>query len=164
MLRSYIRFWSKAFNYTDRASRRDFWVPTIIHFILYVLLVILLETSMTNYGVETIIVFIVKWVLYIPHLALMVRRYHDVNRAMTFPLILFIFFLFIDINGFIDELFYRNDPAIDFTDILAYILTIIYYLLLLYSLVICLLKGSREENSYGQPPHKKIEPADEEES
>ena len=153
MHQSYIRFWRHAFDYKGRASRQDFWVPTLIHFVLYILLSAILSLllgDLSRTGVIVLSVF--KWVLFIPQLTLMARRYHDVDKSLAFPLILFIFFLFLDINDFIDNLFYRNDPIIDYTDILSYILTAIYYLLLIYSLIVCLRRGNVSVNRYGEPP------------
>ncbi|MCY1567351.1 DUF805 domain-containing protein [Staphylococcus pettenkoferi] len=152
MHQSYIRFWRHAFDYKGRASRQDFWVPTLIHFVLYILLSAILSLilgDLSRTGVIVLSVF--KWVLFIPQLTLMARRYHDVDKSLTFPLILFIFFLFLDINDFIDNLFYHNDPIVDYTDILAYILTAIYYLLLIYSLIVCLRRGNVSANRYGEP-------------
>ena len=88
MLKIYTQAFMKAFDFTGRATRKEFWVFTITAYILVILLGIFTAmcTSIENIS-ETAVFFVntlsilLSIILIFPSIALAVRRLHDVGLS-----------------------------------------------------------------------------------
>lgn len=77
MIKAYIKYWTNIFNFKGRSTRSDYWYVVLANFIIGIIFGIIagfvptLEILSTIYSV----------VSFIPGLALIVRRYHDINKS-----------------------------------------------------------------------------------
>jgi len=120
----YLMAWKKYFQFSGRSRRKEFWMFTLFTFIASMLVRLLDDMLGTNYGASTpiytgdelydslnvyasqgtgILGTIYSIAVFIPTLALSVRRLHDVNRTglwylgFLIPVILFVCGLFFSI-------------------------------------------------------------------
>ncbi|GGB01551.1 DUF805 domain-containing protein [Macrococcus hajekii] len=88
-LETYRRFWQQGLNFKGRATRQEYWVPQLLHFgilmVLYFIMTILFQMKSINFPYLIPALYIIGLILIlvvlIPHLAVMVRRFHDVGHS-----------------------------------------------------------------------------------
>ena len=167
MLKIYTQAFMKAFDFTGRATRKEFWVFTITAYILVILLGIFTAmcTSIENIS-ETAVFFVntssilLSIILIFPSIALAVRRLHDVGLSGFWLLylnpaglaVVFVVYL-LALDNSVDNIIERvkNTGSVWVGWILAipaWILgaTAALFLLTLY-------KGKKEDNEYGPNPY-----------
>ena len=74
----YIEVLMKYATFDGRASRREFWLWLLIHFVIYLILAAL---SWTVTEFFTIVGYLYGLATIIPHLAVGARRLHDHNKS-----------------------------------------------------------------------------------
>ena len=85
MIDSYKIFWSKAFDFTGRSTRSEYWWAYLANIIVYVLLAILVGITVSIN--ETLgILFNLIYILYalgqiIPSLSICIRRVRDMGKG-----------------------------------------------------------------------------------
>lgn len=104
MIKAYRNYWLNYFNFSNRTSRRDYWLVILMTFIVNVLLsYIIVKTFGYNINISSIKTYeelemIAKttvgkinliWVAlnFIPGLSINVRRMHDINKSGAMILI-----------------------------------------------------------------------------
>lgn len=88
---NYKKFWTHYFDFKGISTRREYWTPTLIHLAIFVIaILILIPTAMMDAMQHTLA--LVLWVvllgalmlfalaIFIPSIAIQVRRLHDINR------------------------------------------------------------------------------------
>ena len=89
-------FWQRAFNFTGRSRRKEYWAATLFNSIfIFILFFIFLAIGfiINNYSIFVIFYFIYVifiLIIAIPNLSLCIRRLHDVGKSGWFYLIGFI--------------------------------------------------------------------------
>ncbi|MCY1573106.1 DUF805 domain-containing protein [Staphylococcus pettenkoferi] len=79
----YRSFWRRYFDFKGYATRKEYWVPTLVNIVIMaVLLVLIYASSKLVWLVNTLsgIVLIFVIAMIIPQIAVQVRRLHDINR------------------------------------------------------------------------------------
>jgi uncharacterized membrane protein YhaH (DUF805 family) len=93
LFETYLQPWKKYFQFSGRASRKEYWTFTLINTAIYLTLVI--TTAVLNGGdPSSPLGFIVQWAYFIfyiaslvPGLAVTTRRLHDTNRSAWWLLV-----------------------------------------------------------------------------
>lgn len=83
LLRSYALFWKNIRNFRGRTRRSDFWNATIINVMLSIVLNILFGFTKVNYLAA--LAFLTM--LFIPMLAIGIRRLHDIGKSGAYYLV-----------------------------------------------------------------------------
>ncbi len=123
MIQTYIQTWKNSFNYSDRSSRREFWIFGLLNIVISVILCVPLVLSvdtvtgeMNPSGFLPYLVFFVASIL--PSIALYARRFHDFGKSgflqllMMVPLVgLIVFFVLGIIKGDESDNTYGSAPA-----------------------------------------------------
>lgn len=87
----YLDVFKKYAVFTGRASLNEYWTFSVMNFIIAVLL-ILIEIFVFD-GKTTILVSIFSLVIFLPSIAVTVRRLHDTNKSGWMMLVGFIPFI-----------------------------------------------------------------------
>ena len=91
-MRFYKDFWKRAFDFKGITSRHDYWMTVLIN----VLLMIPLEwiTLFTRHSGGSVEEFtmgsLFAILIFVPNLAMMIRRFHDINKSGIYMLLGFI--------------------------------------------------------------------------
>jgi len=112
--RGFNLFWQRAFDFSGRSSRREFWWGVFANSIIMVLLLILLVVSLTclqevlnPFSITMIILFSLFCIVeLIPSISLIFRRMHDIGKSGGY-----IWVLFIPVVGFIWYLYLVTRPT-----------------------------------------------------
>lgn len=95
MIESYQRFWNNITNFSDTASRPDYWWPVIINYIVGVILLFLINAA-TGHGIYNLVntgAYIIAAIIWLGTLSVKVRRLHDTDRSGWWVLIGFVPFI-----------------------------------------------------------------------
>jgi uncharacterized membrane protein YhaH (DUF805 family) len=77
----YISMWKNGFNFSGRATRREYWVACTVNLLIgFAMGFIFGESGASIFGFYYLLVII-------PSLALLVRRLHDINKSASWLLI-----------------------------------------------------------------------------
>jgi len=105
MIKAYLNYWLKAFDFKSKISRKDYWLTIlasfIVSFIIGIILRVVFEYEViidyTNFIVTRgaadpglLINDIWTYLNIIPSLSIAVRRLHDINRSGFWVLISFV--------------------------------------------------------------------------
>jgi uncharacterized membrane protein YhaH (DUF805 family) len=82
-----LEAWRKYAVFTGRSTRREYWAFSLIHFLISFLLVIV-EAATESSG--SVLLLIYQLIAFMPALAVLARRLHDVNYSGWFMLISFL--------------------------------------------------------------------------
>lgn len=90
MIESYNRFWRKIFVINEASDRADYWIPTILNYILAIVLVAIIQ-AISGHPIDQIYNFsdfftastknIVVFIVWIASWTLAIRRLHDTDRS-----------------------------------------------------------------------------------
>lgn len=84
-LKEYRLYWKNAFDFSGRATRREYWLPTLYNVLISVALLILgfiLSLSGLFFGVIfMILISLFGLATFIPDLSCGIRRLHDTGRS-----------------------------------------------------------------------------------
>lgn len=91
-MKYYIDYWKKAFNFEDNATRKEYWVPTLINLAIYFILFMISIITYGSSGEAPMSTFLVILLIFaiiniIPSLSILIRRFHDTGRTMLMPLL-----------------------------------------------------------------------------
>ncbi|GGB01263.1 inner membrane protein YhaI [Macrococcus hajekii] len=146
-LEAYKRFWTEAFNLHDRARRKEFWVPFLIHTCLYTIvsLIVLLYYKVNDNHIYMTANFVFFAVTCIPTFSVFFRRLQDLNISGWWYLIM-------PFIKFIDELpsyfIYENlQLTIGFMGIIGKVVL----------LVVMTFDGTEGPNRFGHDPKEVID-------
>lgn len=87
----YKLFWQRAFNFTGRSRRKEYWAATLFNSIS--IFIFLASIFIEDHSISKILCFlyvIFILIIAIPNLSLCIRRLHDVGKSGWFYLIGFI--------------------------------------------------------------------------
>lgn len=109
-MESYIKMLTNYFNFKDRTTRKDFWMTVLIGIVISTVLSIVVGfiAKVTKLKIYDIIIGLYTLVLFIPSLAQLVRRMHDVNKSGWYVLL-----DLIPIIGWILVLVAMCSPSVD---------------------------------------------------
>lgn len=91
----YLKCWKQYVDFQGRARRKEYWIFTLINFIIYLLLYILAFSMMFDssdilFLLASIIFFLYTVATILPSIAVTVRRLHDTGRSGWWYLLNFI--------------------------------------------------------------------------
>ena len=124
------------FNFDGRASRTEFWSFYFVQAILYSIGIIFAWLT-PSIGIP--IYVIIQVFLFIPNISVIIRRFHDVNISSAFILP----FIFVAIVYGIAAVYF---PELNLSS------KVYMVILILYVFAIGVIKGSPNENRFGQNP------------
>lgn len=96
-MRSYILMWKNGLSFTGRTRRRNFWIASLISYIIILILSFGAEQSLA----ADVLIKIYSVAFIVPEIAMIIRRLHDSNHSGGF-----FFFIFIPVIGWIILLIY----------------------------------------------------------
>lgn len=102
MIQNYLRVLSKYATFSGRARRKEYWQFVLIHLIAGVIGGVLMSIVPDLAGPLTILWMVYALAVFIPNLALSVRRLHDTDRSGWWLLIALVPF----IGGIVVLVFY----------------------------------------------------------
>lgn len=84
----YIKCWCESLNFSDRASRKEFWLFTLFNW----LIIITLEYFSRKNGllILSLLLGLYQLAVFLPSIAVAIRRMHDINCRGWWILINFI--------------------------------------------------------------------------
>ena len=162
MVEAYKKFWQNALVLEGRTRRKDFWWPLLINMILLSIVEGVFDylSKVTgHFGIvfgliECIIAIVINIALF----SLSVRRFHDVGRSKTIPMIMLVISLLSIVNS-IFEMFnfdsiiaINNNILVGAMEIIAIIFGIFYIALCLICLAYCVQDREKGTNQYGLNP------------
>ena len=91
----YLKCWKQYVDFQGRARRKEYWIFTLINFIIYLLFYILAFSMMFDssgifFLLTSIIFFLYTVATILPSIAVTVRRLHDTGRSGWWYLLNFI--------------------------------------------------------------------------
>jgi uncharacterized membrane protein YhaH (DUF805 family) len=94
-MRFYKDFWKRAFDFKGITSRRDYWMTLLVNALLMIPLEwITLFTRHSGGSVEEFTMgSLFAILLFVPNLAMLIRRLHDINKSGIYLLLGFIPFV-----------------------------------------------------------------------
>lgn len=90
MVQAYSSFWNNILNFSDTSSRKQYWWPIIINWLVGGLIIGIIETSIGHplTDIYTLTDFslsfgsnVVAFIVWIATLSLQVRRMHDIDKS-----------------------------------------------------------------------------------
>lgn len=89
-MKHYIDLWKKGLNFKGRSTRADYWFAILINIVIIVLVGIVLRSIPILHQIYDLLYQIYCVAAFIPFLALIVRRLHDIGKSGLYLLVLFI--------------------------------------------------------------------------
>lgn len=91
----YLKVLKQYVDFSGRARRKEFWMFTLFNMIIYIALMLIMIAGITSQndsltGIGIILFIAYDLAIIIPHLAVCVRRLHDVGRSGWYYFILFV--------------------------------------------------------------------------
>lgn len=91
---NYVDVWKNSFNYSGRARRKEYWMFSLINFLVYVVLMVVAGViSSPDSMLGTGLIGIYGLAAIFPSIAVGVRRLHDTSRSGWWTLIAFVPFI-----------------------------------------------------------------------
>lgn len=149
IIKSYIDFWKRIFDFTGRSTRSDFWVPFLTH--IFIFLFFFYFGAIIDVPLGRYVVLITM----VPSFTVTVRRLHDTNRTMLFAILYPISAIaapFGAIAGFIGLFAWEGtdgDPTVGLVLIISILCLIFGTIISIYSLILFILPGNKTPNKYG---------------
>ena len=162
----YMEVLRKYAQFDGRARRKEYWFFILFNFIVYILLIminILLLGPFTLMVGGGILIALYNLALFIPSIAVTVRRLHDTNRSgwwILFPFVMTaIFYIVLMMTAVLSQGF---SGAYDQTNTVAAVFMLLVMVAMIGSYVILfvfmVLNGTRGPNKYGADPKTIPEP------
>ncbi len=133
----------KGLDFKSRASRSEFWWFFVFSLIIYAIDYFLYNQALINLTIA----FIIFFAIFIPFIAVLVRRLHDRNRSayiIVSPLIITLVIAFIGVGfSFIFE---------NYLNYMIYTFYVLCALSLICISISCVKKGTSGDNDYGEEP------------
>lgn len=162
MINAFKKSWQNALILEGRTQRKDFWWALLLNTILMAILTLLFDflSNITgSFGIVfDIIDYIVAIIFYIVIFTLSVRRFHDIGRGMTIPVIMLVTSILSLSNEIIKE--YHLDSQLDINNHILIgiisLIALIYFIFLiaisLICLAYCIQDSEKGTNQYGPNP------------
>ncbi|MCD8895085.1 DUF805 domain-containing protein [Mammaliicoccus sciuri] len=148
MLHYYKLFWLNAFNIHGRSRRKEFWYPVLVTIIITMLGNLLITVLPIPEFVTVIVSSIFNTATFVASTTVAIRRFHDLNMTMKFPIINCVITIIVLINGNVFYVHNLHTPI----GILSNILEIICLLLNICLLITACGDGHKAPNKYGESP------------
>lgn len=162
MFNVYKKFWQYAFTSEGRTRRKDFWLAFLLNIICLLILAIIAAVIFIPIKNGEILYNIVFYIFYvvlaIPMFSISVRRFHDIGKGKTIPIIYLILTLLSPIYEMADEfgwISHISDLNIVLLIIIAIISVIFSIASIVFSimaLVYCVQDSEKGTNKYGPNP------------
>lgn len=161
MVEAFQLFWKNYFNIHGRTRRRHYWFAILDTTLILIVLSLICDLLSWSFGAETFfdtIYNIIDLVIFIGIFTMSVRRFHDVGRTMTIPLILFIFMLLQNIRmlteDYVDYSLDSSYTGVGFiiVSIISVAISIALLILLIIAVVYCASDSQPGMNKYGPNP------------
>lgn len=161
MVEAFQLFWKNYFNIRGRTRRRHYWFAILDTTIILIILSLIFDLLSLSFGAERffeIIYNIIDLVIFIGIFTMSVRRFHDVGRTMTIPLILFIFMLLQNIQMLIADYVdysmdsYHTGIGLIIASVISIAISIALLILLIIAVVYCATDSQPGMNKYGPNP------------
>lgn len=79
----YLKCWKQYADFSGRARRKEYWIFSLINYIiiffLYILQIVMIESTL--WLIFPIIFFLYAVVVFLPGLAVNIRRLHDIGKS-----------------------------------------------------------------------------------
>lgn len=88
---NFVDVWKNSFNYSGRARRKEYWMFSLINFLIYIVLSVIggmISSPDSPLGMGLILVYGLAAIF--PSIAVAVRRLHDTSRSGWWVLITFV--------------------------------------------------------------------------
>lgn len=85
-MQEYVAMWQNFFNFSDRTSRRGYWMASLINFLIVLVLTLLVNVS----SIISYVSYLYSLLLFIPALAMNVRRLRDAGKKWPWIFINFV--------------------------------------------------------------------------
>lgn len=161
MVEAFQLFWKNYFNIHGRTRRRHYWYAILDTTLILIALSLICDLLSWSFGAERLfetIYNIVDLVIFIGVFTMSVRRFHDVGRTMTIPLILFIVMLLQNIRMLTDDYVgysmdsYSVGIGLVIVSIISVAISIALLILLIIAVVYCATDSEPSMNKYGPNP------------
>lgn len=90
MLTYYKLYWKKAFKISGRSTRKEFWYPIVLTFLLYGVIKLILPEIFLLQINKYLVINLFLLINIIPIFTLTIRRFHDVGLTMIIPTVFFV--------------------------------------------------------------------------
>ena len=162
MINAYKKFWQYAFTCEGRTRRKDFWLGALLNIICLIIMAIiaaLVFAHMENGKVLYDIVFYIFYVvLAIPMFSISVRRFHDIGKGKTIPVIFLILTILSLCNNIINlfnfnyQINQDNHILIGILGVISFAFVILAIVISIMSLIYCIQDSEKGTNQYGPNP------------
>lgn len=79
----YLKYWKQYADFSGRARRKEYWIFSLINYIiiffLYILQIVMIESTL--WLIFPIIFFLYAVAVFLPGLAVNIRRLHDIGKS-----------------------------------------------------------------------------------
>ena len=79
----YLKCWKQYADFSGRARRKEYWIFSLINniiiFFLYILQIVMIESTL--WLIFPIILFLYAMAVFLPGLAVNIRRLHDIGKS-----------------------------------------------------------------------------------
>ena len=113
----------KYFQFSGRASRKEYWILYLFTYFIMYLLVFFKEYPL--------VMFTIFLIFIVPYISLSIRRLHDFNFSGFWELLISIILFFI---------------------LYTKLMFLVHYMSFFYCIVLGIIKGTPATNKYGEPP------------
>ncbi|EKU49026.1 DUF805 domain-containing protein [Staphylococcus massiliensis] len=159
-LEAFKLFWTNYFNFRGRSRRSEYWYVALWFVIIHIAFMFVTIISFIINPILGILMGII-WGLFtlgsfIPNLALLVRRFHDVGFPTWVPIGLFIFNFLVGVGtNVVQVVIEKNYTPENFPIGLAIFMMVfglLSFVLSIFSLVVTILDSKKGTNKYGPNP------------
>lgn len=149
--RRYLQAFVHYFDFKGRSSRTDFWSFQLVNFMIWILLSFISE-QFASISFFYIIEAIYSFLVFIPSILVMVRRFHDVGISGWWVAAPYLIFIIMGIlSGYYGAMSSYNGLPNPFDGYPSLTLQLVAVGWAVLNLVITLLKGDDKPNKYGLP-------------
>lgn len=162
MINAFKKSWQNALVLDGRTRRKDFWWALLGNFILLIILEAILSSLTNITGSLTIVIGILFNVLalliYFVIFTLSVRRFHDIGKGKTIPIIFLILTILSLCNNIINlfnfnyQINQDNHILIGILGVISFAFVILAIVISIMSLVYCIQDSEKGTNQYGPNP------------
>lgn len=156
----YLEVWRKFADFNGRARRKEYWFFVLFNAIITIVLEIIdFIVFVSHFGNFWILSTIYGLAVFIPGLAVTVRRLHDTNRSgwwLLLPILTSVFYI-ITVSVFIAQTGMRGEPSTGAALVMG-IGAILLFASFITIFVFTLLDGTPGPNRYGPDPKTLPEP------
>lgn len=155
--KAYTSYWKKSFQWSGRATRAEYWWPTLVNCLISMAFSIVTGPLAAVSEYVMYVTMTLSWIFSLavlfPSLAVNVRRFHDLGRSAWFAcvpyIVMFVWFIMLSVILY-GAARRQSDPSIG---LLAFfgLGTLIWLIIAIIWLVFLCMPGESKANQYGDP-------------